>query len=100
MFMLPKMLEVITEKKIVKYLKEKHNIDCDKFEIKKSYPDRICLGEKGIIFFIEFKRKGEKPTALQKHTKEYLKEKGFETLIIDDYQTGIKQINQLIERMK
>ena len=98
MIHIPNLLESTIERKTVKYLKEKYNIWCEKSSIKKGYPDRICISTEYHTFFIEFKQKGKKPTALQKHCIEMLKDRGFDTLIIDDYENGIKQIEKIIKR--
>jgi Holliday junction resolvase len=47
------------------------------------FPDLMAL-KNGQATFIEVKRKGEKPRALQRFVHEILREKGFEVLILDE----------------
>lgn len=46
-------------------------------------PDRICLLPGGRIFFVELKTTGKKPTKLQTHAMEQLRQLGFESKVID-----------------
>lgn len=50
-----------------------------------SWPDRTLL-YKGRMMFLEFKRKGEKPTPLQQYTLDRLTDNGFKALWVDDVQ--------------
>jgi len=43
----------------------------------KGYPDRLVLMDGGKLFFIEFKKPGEKPTKYQEHIHVKLRDLGF-----------------------
>ena len=49
----------------------------------RAVPDRLCLLPGGRTLFIELKRPGGRPTALQAHEHERLRGLGFEVLVID-----------------
>lgn len=51
---------------------------------KKGFPDRTTLCPKGRIFFIEFKKKGKKPTPNQIKIRTMLESFGFEYYICDE----------------
>ena len=46
-------------------------------------PDRMCLLPGGIVFCVELKQKGKKPTAIQLWWARRLKHMGFEHYVID-----------------
>ena len=46
-------------------------------------PDRICLLPGGVMFFVELKSTGKKPTKLQEHAMDKLEKLGFLTRIVD-----------------
>jgi hypothetical protein len=48
-------------------------------------PDRMCLLPKGIIFFIEVKTTGKKPTKLQLFIHERLRRLGFAVYVADSF---------------
>lgn len=47
-------------------------------------PDRLCLMPQGRAFFVEVKRKGQKPRALQALTHASLRRLGFVVHVLDD----------------
>jgi len=47
---------------------------------KSRYPDLWCL-KNGKVVFVEVKKEGEKPTALQLHRHKELKEMGFKVIV-------------------
>lgn len=51
---------------------------------KSGYPDLWVL-RNGQVFFIEVKKQGEKATPLQALRHKELKEKGFDTYVVDDF---------------
>jgi hypothetical protein len=59
-------------------------------------PDRIVLGPGGTIFFIEFKRPGEKPTRLQSYIHGILKDLGFDVYVCDDAEKAKKILRRYI----
>jgi len=62
----PDPLEKDIEKRVCDYAKSLKML-CYKFTSpsRRSVPDRMFITERGVVFFIEFKRKGQKPTAAQ-----------------------------------
>ena len=52
-------------------------------QLHRGLPDRLVLAEYGLTFFAEIKTTGEKPTRLQKHCHQQLRELGFEVYVID-----------------
>ncbi len=61
----------------------------------RSSPDRI-FGYKGVVFFIEFKRKGRKLTAGQQRERERLLDHGFHAFVCDNVDHGTGIIDQEI----
>ena len=49
----------------------------------KGLPDRMCLLPTGIIFFVELKSTGKKPTIAQKIIHKKLRSLGFNVYVID-----------------
>ncbi|MFQ6608942.1 MAG: hypothetical protein ACE5EE_10495 [Fidelibacterota bacterium] len=60
-------------------------------------PDRMFIGPNGIVFFVEFKRAGEKPSLGQKRKFEKWGEWGHDVLIIDSFVGGRIIIDEYIE---
>lgn len=58
-------------------------------------PDRLFIYKRR-VFFIEFKRKGRKPTALQTKTIEEMKSHGAEVYVIDNVQAGKELIDAIV----
>lgn len=55
---------------------------------RRSVPDRMFITEKGVVFFIEFKRKGQKPTKAQEVEIEKIGETGVGVFVVDDVEVG------------
>lgn len=91
-----KQLERSIEGAVVRYARER-GIEPIKLNGmgKRSLPDRMFLGPRGRIVFIEFKRKGEKPTPLQLHCHQLWKGLGHRVYVVDDAEAG-KAILQLL----
>lgn len=53
------------------------------------FPDRLFVGQEGRIFFVEFKRLGEKPRPVQEYWHRKLRERGVTVYVVDNYETGI-----------
>lgn len=49
-------------------------------------PDRICLLPGGLVFFVELKTTGEKPTALQSHEMDRLRALGFMVDVVASFE--------------
>jgi hypothetical protein len=56
-------------------------------------PDRMFVRPDGKIFFIEFKREGQKPTPAQDREHERLRGHAVQVFVVDDVTTGIWVIN-------
>jgi hypothetical protein len=95
------MLEKDIEKKVCSYAKEK-GFYVAKFTSpgRRAVPDRIFIGMMGQVFFIEFKRTGEKPTPQQEREHYRLTSHGVEVYWTDSVDGGITIINSEIERAK
>ena len=62
----------------------------------KGLPDRMCLLPTGIIFFVELKSTGKKPTLAQKIIHKKLTSLGFNVYVID----SLSMLDGLIEIYK
>ncbi len=51
-------------------------------------PDRMFVRPDGKIFFIEFKREGQKPTPAQDREHERLRGHGVQVFVVDDVKIG------------
>lgn len=51
-------------------------------------PDRIFINPNGVVVFIEFKRKGQKPTPMQAREIERLQSQHVRALVVDDVDKG------------
>lgn len=58
-------------------------------------PDRLFITRNGVVFFVEFKRKGQKPTKAQEVEIERIRSKGLLVAIVDNVASG----KLLIEEM-
>ncbi len=58
---------------------------------RRSVPDRMFITSSGVVFFIEFKRRGQKPTAAQDVEIAKLDNQGVKVFIVDNVETG-KQV--------
>lgn len=87
-------LEKDIEKKVCNYAKSLGML-CYKFTSpsRRSVPDRMFITKAGVVFFIEFKRKGQIPTAGQMVEIEKIRATGVEVFVIDTVEWGIAVIN-------
>lgn len=60
---------------------------------RRSVPDRLCIGNNSLLFFIEYKATGKKPTEAQKREHKRLRDKGFDVYVIDSK----KQVDELVK---
>ncbi len=58
-------------------------------------PDRLVLLPRGVIFFVEVKTTGKKPTAVQRLVHKRLRRLGFTVHVID----SLKQLNQTVNNL-
>jgi len=66
-------------------------------QLHRGLPDRMVLAPFGLTFFAEIKTTGKKPTDLQKHCHEQLRNLGFQVFVIDST-TSLEQAVALIDR--
>lgn len=53
-------------------------------------PDRLFITKDGVVFFIEFKRKGQKPTPAQEVEIAKIRKMGVTVYVVDDVEEGKK----------
>jgi hypothetical protein len=90
------MLEKDIERKVVAYAKSK-GVLCYKFASpgNRGVPDRILIGPNGNVCFLELKRPGQKPTALQFHVIDTLRKQGANAGWVNDLSVAKSVIDQL-----
>lgn len=55
---------------------------------RRSVPDRMFITKDGKVFFIEFKRKGQKPTDAQKVEMTKIEKQGVPVYVVDNVEDG------------
>lgn len=92
-----KLREKDIEKKVVAYCKAK-NVLCYKWTSpsNRGVPDRILIGQKGNIAFLELKRPGEEPTPLQKHVLQKLYDRKCYAGWADTVEKSLKFVDNFI----
>lgn len=88
-------LEKAIEKAVCSYAKTEHKILDYKFTspARRSVPDRIFFPPKHPAFLIEFKRKGEKPTAAQQVEIDRIRRQGTRVYVVDNIPDGKRVID-------
>ena len=76
-------LETDTERKACSWAADNFGARNVKLQKKLGWPDRLFLW-RGKCLFIEFKRKGEEARKIQAHVLQFLKDDGFDSMVIDD----------------
>lgn len=66
-------------------------------QLHRGLPDRLVLMPGGLAFFAEIKTTGERPTRLQKHCHQQLRELGFQVYVIDSTES-LEMAVALIDR--
>lgn len=89
-------LERDIERQVVAYAKSK-GVLCYKFSSpgNRGVPDRILIGPTGRIWFLELKREGQKPTALQLHVIDTLRKQGAHAGWVNDLGVAKSVIDHL-----
>lgn len=62
---------------------------------RRSVPDRMFITKAGVVFFIEFKRKGQKPTASQEVEITKILSHGVKCFVVDNVERGIRIVRTL-----
>lgn len=92
-------LEKVIEKKVCDYAKSLGML-VYKFTspARRSVPDRLFIlpGGKG-VFFVEFKRKGCKPTAAQMVEIEKIRGQELVVLVVDEVEKGKRQVKEIAD---
>ena len=65
---------------------------------RRSVPDRLMINCNGVVFFAEFKRLGQKPTAGQEVEIEKIRAQNVVVLIIDNVESGKRVIQEMAWR--
>ena len=83
------MLEKDIEKKVCDYAKSKGTLTY-KFTSpnRAAVPDRIFIAPGGFVYFVEFKREGQKPTPAQAREHARLRQQGCQVWVIDNVNYG------------
>jgi len=81
--------ESVIERKVCDYAKA-HGFLSYKFTSpqRRSVPDRLFISKHGVVVFIEFKRKGKKPTEGQAREIARLKDQGVAVFVVDNVDEG------------
>jgi hypothetical protein len=92
------MLEKQIEAKVCAYAKER-GLMVYKFTspARAAVPDRLFVLPNGKIFFCEFKRGGQKPTAAQEREHHRLRQHKVVVYVIDDVVAGLRMVDNMIE---
>lgn len=90
------LLEKDIEAAVCRYAVKNYDMTAEKFTspARRSVPDRLFSLKNGMVFFVEFKAPGKKPTEKQKLDHELRRSRGFTVLVIDDIEDGKRQIDQ------
>lgn len=94
------MLEKQIEAKVCDYAKEL-GLGVYKFTspARAAVPDRMFIYN-GRVFFIEFKRGGQKPTEAQAREHERLRQQKINVFVIDDVEKGKSTINLMLQMIE
>ena len=91
----PNPLEKDIENRVVEFAKKEHKMLVYKFTspARRSVPDRMFITPDGRVFFIEMKRKGEKPTAAQAVEQDKIRAMKIPVYVVDNVETGKKVVS-------
>lgn len=92
----PNPLEKDIERKVCDYAKSLGML-CYKFTSpsRRSVPDRMFITKAGVVFFIEFKRAGQKPTAAQEVEIGKIRATGVQVNVVDSVEQGKRIIDTM-----
>jgi len=91
------MLEKQIEAKVCDYAKSKGAL-VYKFTspARAAVPDRLFIGPKGRVWFVEFKREGQKPTPAQEREHTRLRGHSVSVFVIDDVEQGKAVVDTMV----
>lgn len=89
-------LEKDIEAKVVDYAKSLGML-CYKFTSpsRRSVPDRMFITKTGVVFFIEFKRQGQKPSDAQAVEIKKIRETGIYVFVADSVEQGKSLVGKM-----
>ncbi len=92
----PDPLEKDIEKRVCQFAREKKFL-CYKFTspAQNHVPDRIFITPAGVVFMIEFKRRGKKPTPAQEIEIAKIRATGVQVNVVDNVESGKRIINTM-----
>jgi len=90
-------LEKVIESNVCSYARDLGCL-CYKFTSpsRRSVPDRLFITPKGEVFFVEFKRAGQKPTAAQAVEIDKIKRQGVPVCVADTVEAGRVMVNAMM----
>lgn len=91
------MLEKLIEAKVCDYAKTQ-NVLVYKFTSpsRMAVPDRMFVRPDGVIFFIEFKRAGQKPTPAQEREHTRMRGHKVNVFVVDNVENGMMVIDMMV----
>ena len=91
------MLEKQIEAKVCDYAKQR-GLLAYKFTspARAAVPDRLFILPNGLVFFCEFKREGQKPTAAQAREHQRLREYDVPVFVIDNVADGRSMVDVMV----
>lgn len=91
------MLERDIEKKVCDYAKDR-GILTYKFTSpsRTAVPDRLFIGPRGHMWFVEFKQEGKKPTPPQEREHHRLRQQMAEVWVIDSVDAGKEMVDAMV----
>lgn len=92
----PRQRESVIERTVVRYARSL-GVIVYKFQspAQRGVPDRVCI-YRGLVWFIEFKATGARPTVQQQHHINMILEQGVKVLVIDNIEDGCTLIDAMI----
>lgn len=90
-------LEVDIEDAVVKWAKKRKFLTPKVKFVEAGYPDRLFVSPYGHTIFIEFKKPGEQPSAIQNHRLEELRKRGIPATWCDSVHEAIGILNAALE---
>ncbi len=92
-----KVLEKQIEANVCEYARDK-NVLAYKFTspARAAVPDRMFVRPDGVIFFIEFKRGGQKPTDAQEREHDRLRRHKVNVFVVDNIDSGKMVIDMMV----
>jgi hypothetical protein len=65
---------------------------------RRGWPDRLITCEGGLAIFVEMKRPGEQPRALQSYVHQRLRKMGFTVKVYDEVELALEELKCLIKK--